>query len=173
MKVTELTLAAVIAALYTTLVVVPPAPLSFGPIQLRVADSLIPLSSMLGVPAVIGVSLGALIANTYYFLSPLDIILGSLANLLAAYLIFRFKDRLLLSCIAASGIIGCIVGGYLWLFFPPPEIFGLSLPIWLSMIISITLSSLVAVAVLGYGLINTLKASGFEKLLKSKGVATD
>ena len=163
MNVKDLTLTALIAALYATLVVVL-APISYGPIQLRAADCLIPLSSLFGLPAVVGVSIGALVANTYYFLSPIDIVLGTLANLIAAYLIFRMRGRLLFACIIGSCVIGGMVGGYLWLFFPPPDIFGLTLPVWFAMILSITISSLIAIAILGYGLVKALRASGLDSL---------
>ncbi|MCX6642659.1 MAG: QueT transporter family protein [Candidatus Bathyarchaeota archaeon] len=172
MNVKDLTLTALIAALYATLVVVL-APISYGPIQLRAADCLIPLAALFGLPAVAGVSLGALVANTYYFLSPIDVVLGTLANLIAAYIIFRLRRRLLLACVVGSCVIGGIVGGYLWLFFPPPDILGLTLPVWLAMMLSITISSLVAIAVLGYGLVKALRASGFDRILKSKGVMTN
>jgi hypothetical protein len=72
--------------------------------------------------------------------------------------------------VGASLVVGVVVGGYLWTFFPPPDIFGLSLPVWLGMVISISLSSLVSVAVLGYGLVRALEASGFRKLLESRGL---
>jgi len=67
---------------------------------------------------------------------------------------------------AASLIIGVVVGGYLWLFFPPPSILGLQLPVWLAMMTSITLSSLVAVMVLGLGLLRLLEESEYIKQLR-------
>ncbi|MFP3951777.1 MAG: QueT transporter family protein [Candidatus Bathyarchaeia archaeon] len=169
MDTTEVSLTALIAALYAGLVIAFSS-ISFGPVQLRIADALIPLSAILGVPAIIGVSIGALIANSYYFLSPIDIILGTLANLIASYLIYRFRDKALPACIAGSFIIGTMVGSYLWLFFPPPNILGLPLPVWGAMIASVTLSSLIAVAGLGYILLESLRRSGLPELLKSRGV---
>ena len=119
MNTRELSMTAIVAALYAALVIVF-APISFGPIQLRIADCLIPISALLGFPAVAGVGLGALIGNMYWFLSPIDVIFGSIANLIAGFIILKFRKRLFLACITASLIIGIIVGGYLWLFFPPP-----------------------------------------------------
>ena len=95
----DIAIIAIIAALYATLVIIL-SPISFGPIQLRIADCLIPLSALFGMPAVIGVGLGALIGNAYWFLSPIDVFFGSIANLIAGYIIFRFKDRIFLSVIA-------------------------------------------------------------------------
>jgi uncharacterized membrane protein len=166
MNTKEISLTAVIAALYAAIVILL-APISFGPIQLRVADALIPLAALLGLPVVYGVALGALVANTYWFLSPIDIILGAIANLVAGYLIHKYRDQLILASIAASLVIGVIVGGYLWLFFPPPSILGLQLPAWLGMIISITLSSVLAIAVLGLALIKLLENSGYLDHLKA------
>ena len=170
METREITLAAVIAALYAALVIVL-APISFGPIQLRVADCLIPLAALLGTPAVVGVSLGAFIGNAYFmqFTGPIDVVFGALANLLAGWLIFRMRGKLLQACLAGSVVIGVIVGGYLWIYFPPPEM-GLNLPVWAGMIVSITLSSVVAVAVIGFLLIKALRASGFVSLMESRGL---
>ena len=164
MNTRQISLSAVIAALYAATVIIL-APISFGPIQLRLADCLIPLSALLGPPAVLGVALGALVANTYWFLSPIDVVFGAAANLAAGYIVYRFKDRLVPASVAASLVIGVVVGGYLWLFFPPPSILGLQLPAWLAMMVSITLSSLVAVTVLGVALVKALERSGYVKQL--------
>jgi uncharacterized membrane protein len=112
LKVKEISLAAILAALYAALVVVQ-APFlnNYGPIQLRIADCLIPLSALLGWPAAMGVTLGALIGNVYSFLGPVDMVFGALANLLASLLIWRFRRRLLTACVGASLVIGVIVGG--------------------------------------------------------------
>lgn len=166
MNTKEISLTAVIAALYAAIVIIL-APISFGPIQLRVADALIPLSALFGLPAVYGVTLGALVGNTYWFLSPIDIFLGAVANLAAGFLIYRYKDRLVLVSVAASIVIGVIVGGYLWLFFPPPSIIGVQLPAWLGMIISITLSSILAISVIGLTLLKLLESSGYLDQFKA------
>ena len=169
MNVKEISLVAILAALYAALVIVL-APISYGPVQLRVADCLIPLSALLGWPAAVGVALGAVVGNVYYFLGPVDVVFGASANLLAGLLIWRLRDRLFAGCIGASLVIGVVVGAYLWTFFTPPDVLGLSLPVWFAMIISITLSSLISVAILGYGLVRGLDAFGLRKLLESKGI---
>jgi uncharacterized membrane protein len=117
---------------------------------------LIPIAALLGWPVIAGVTVGCFIGNAYFWLGPSDVILGPIANLVAATLLFLLRKRQLFACIVGSLPIGLIVGSYLWLFFPPPDIFGLSLPLWLAMIISITISSLIAMAVLGYSLLKTL-----------------
>ena len=172
METREISLATVIAALYAALVIFL-APVSFGPIQLRVADCLIPLATLLGWPAVAGVSLGALIGNTYFvsFTGPVDVVFGAVANLVAAALVFRMRRRLLPACAAGSLVVGIIVGGYLWIYFPPPDL-GVALPVWAAMIVSITLSSLIAVAGMGYLLIEAFRRSGMASVLEAKGLRT-
>ena len=168
----EISLATVIAALYAALVIFL-APVSFGPIQLRVADCLIPLAALLGWPAVAGVSLGAFIGNAYFvsFTGPVDVVFGAVANLVAAALVFRMRGRLLPACAAGSLVVGIIVGGYLWIYFPPPDL-GVALPVWAAMIVSITLSSLIAVAGMGYLLVEALRRSGMASVLEARGLRT-
>ncbi|KYH36131.1 MAG: hypothetical protein AYL28_007170, partial [Candidatus Bathyarchaeota archaeon B23] len=140
MEIREVGVLAVMAALYAVLVIVL-APISFGPVQLRVADCLIPLSALLGWPGILGVALGCLVGNAYYMLGVVDVFLGPAANLVAAWVIYRLRCRLLLGCVLASLVIGVVVGGYLWLYFPPPGVLGVALPLWAGMAVSLTLSS--------------------------------
>ena len=169
MKASELSLAVVFSSLYTVLLVAL-APISYGPVQLRVADCLIPLAALFGWPVIAGVTVGCFLGNAYFWLGPQDVVLGTIANLIAATIIFMLRKRQFLACVLGSLPIGIIVGGYLWIFFPPPSIFGLQLPIWGAMIISITISTLIAVAGIGYAILKTLSSSGVTSALKSRGV---
>lgn len=145
-------------------------PSVYGPVQLRLADCLIALSALLGWPVVAGVTVGGFLTNAYYFLDPVDVALGPIANLIAATIIVALRRRRLLACIVGALPIGFIVGGYLWLFLPPPDIFGPALPAWTAMIISITLSSWVAIAVIGYSLLTILTRPSIIEPLKSRGL---
>ncbi len=168
----DLTLTAVFAALYTVINVVQSVtignPTIYGPVQLRIADALIPLAALIGWPVVGGVTIGCWVTNAWYFVSPTDVVFGSIANLIAASSILLLRKRRLLACIVGALPIGLIVGGYLWLFFPPPEIYGL--PIWFASIASITISSLVAVAVVGYLLLTVLSRKNIIEPLKARGL---
>ncbi|KYH42442.1 MAG: hypothetical protein AYL33_002560 [Candidatus Bathyarchaeota archaeon B63] len=161
MKPRDISLAAVFAALYAVLVV-SLAPVSFGPVQLRIADCLLPLAAIFGWPVIFGATVGCLIGNfaggiiAFGAANPIDVVFGSIANLIATYVIYALRRRRLLGCILASVIIGLIVGGYLWLFVPPPDIAGLALPAWAATVISVTISSLIAIAFLGYSLLLAL-----------------
>jgi uncharacterized membrane protein len=170
----DVTSTAVFAALYVVINVVESfvvgSPVfTYGPIQLRVADALIVVAALFGWPVVGGVTLGCFVTNAYYFLGAPDVIFGPIANLVAAYLIMYRRKRRLLACVVGALPIGLIVGGYLWLFFPPPEALG-ALPAWAGMIGSITVSSLIAVAVIGYLVLSILSRPNIIEPLKSRGL---
>lgn len=172
----DLALTAVFAALYTMINVIQSFtignPTIYGPIQLRIADCLIPLAALFGWPIVGGVTLGCFLTNSYYFLGAPDVILGPIANVIAAALILYLRKRRLLACVVGALPIGVIVGSYLWFFFPflsPPEVLNV-LPAWSAMIISITISSLIAIAVIGYALLSVLSRPSIIEPLKSRGL---
>ena len=153
MKTKNVALTAIFSALYATLVI-GFAPLSYGPLQLRIADILIPLTLSFGWPVVLGASIGCFIGNIYGQLGVMDYFLGPLANLLAGTVVYLLRRRPLLASSLGAFPIGLIVGSYLWTFFPPPEI--LALPEWLAMIVSITLSTLIVMGFLGYALYKSI-----------------
>jgi uncharacterized membrane protein len=172
----DLTSTAIFAALYVVinileLFVVGSPVFTYGPIQLRVADALIALAALFGWPVIGGVTLGCFVTNAYYFLGAPDVILGPVANLVAALIVMLLRKHKLFACVVGALPIGVIVGGYLWMFFPPPDIFG-ALPAWAGMIISITVSSLIAVAVIGYILLSALSRPQVLVPLKSRGLKT-
>jgi uncharacterized membrane protein len=168
-KTSELSLAVVFSSLYAVLVVAL-APISYGPVQLRVADCLIPLAALFGWPVIAGVTVGCFLGNAYFWLGPQDVVLGTVANLVAATIIFLLRKRKFLACVLGSLPIGIIVGSYLWIFFPPPSIFGLQLPVWAAMVASITISTLIAVAGIGYALLKALSSPSVARALKSRGL---
>jgi len=169
----DLTSTAVFAALYVVINIVQTVsvgnPTIYGPIQLRVADFMIALAALFGWPIIGGVTIGCFLTNAYYFIGAPDVILGPIANLIAACFVLFLRKRRLIACVIGALPIGFIVGGYLWLFFPPPELFG-TLPAWAGMIVSITISSLIAVAVIGYALLSILSRPSIIEPLKSRGL---
>ena len=113
----SLCLSAVIGALYAALTLLL-APISYGPIQLRLSEALTLLPMVLP-QAVPGLFVGCLIANLYTGMLT-DIIFGSLATLLAAIgtYVFRKKPILAAACPVVSN--GVIVGLVLALSFNLP-----------------------------------------------------
>ena len=145
---------------------------TYGPIQLRLADCLIALAALFGWPLIGGVTLGCVLANAYYFLGFPDVILGPIANLFAASIVLLLRKHRLVACISGSLPIGVIVGTYLWLFFPflsPPEILSF-MPAWAAMITSLTISSIIAVAIIGFLLLSILSQPNIIDPLKSRGL---
>ncbi|MGB9683739.1 MAG: QueT transporter family protein [Candidatus Bathyarchaeales archaeon] len=150
-------LTAVFAALYAAGVIFL-APISFGIYQVRVADSLLPLSVIFGMPVAVGASLGCLIANFYGGLGVVDIIGGAAANFVACTLAWYvgrggFTHRFL-GCFVETAVITIIVGGYLALIFDVPVELGL---------FGVFVGSIVAINILGFALLEGLHRSGIGK----------
>ena len=151
--------AALVAAMYAALVAALPM-ISFLLWQVRLADALLMLSTVLGWPAVVGVTLGCLLGNLMAapwgsaLLAAIDAVLGSAANFLASYLAYRVAYRKgLRSKILAAGceiaVVSIIVGSYLKLLLE--WAFGAEVPLWLS-ITGVVPGSLLAIGVLGTSL---------------------
>jgi uncharacterized membrane protein len=109
-KILMITRGAAIGALYVALVLTF-QPISFGPVQFRVAEALT-LLPVLWAEAIPGLFVGCLIANMFGSLGPLDIFLGSAATLIAA-VISRYAPSLPLAAASPVVVNGLIVGCYL------------------------------------------------------------
>ena len=177
-EIRDLALSAVFASLYAAMVILQGISAA-AVIQLRIADCLIPLSAIFGPPVIVGVSLGCFVSNAYFSASIpyglYDIVFGPLANLIAAAIIFKFRRRIVLGCFFGAVTVGLIVGSYLWLLFPPPSnIFGLTLPAgwppWALSMLSLTISSTVAFAVIGLALLKVMSRPNIINPLKSRGL---
>lgn len=87
------TRAAMIGAIYTILTVIF-APISYGMVQVRISEMLmvLPFFTPAAVP---GLFVGCLIANIFGGLGIIDIVFGSLATLLSAYLVSKINNKYL------------------------------------------------------------------------------
>lgn len=90
-KVTFLTQAAMIAAIYVVLTYVF-APFSFGEVQVRIAEALtiLPVFTPAAIP---GLFVGCLIGNILGGAILPDIIFGSLATLIGAFFTYQLRDK--------------------------------------------------------------------------------
>ena len=159
----RVTLTAVFAALYAVGVIFL-APISFQAFQVRIADALLPLSILLGWPVVLGVTIGAFVANFFGGLGPVDMIGGAVANFiatLAAWMIARRRNRITaLAGVAAEIIIvTLIVGTYLS--------YLLALPIGVGLL-GVFLGSVIAIGLLGSILLFALSNSHVTSHLHSE-----
>ncbi|MDQ1279085.1 MAG: hypothetical protein QG670_345 [Thermoproteota archaeon] len=154
MKTKDIALASVISALYTVGVIFL-APISFQLVQVRVADALIPLSIVFGWPVVLGVTLGAVVANIYGGFGLIDIVGGSIANLIAAYAGWkissrRFKGSSFVATVVQNLIVSSIVGSYLAVIFDVHLEIGM---------LNLLLGSIVSMNILGYALVLLFRKS--------------
>ena len=107
----SLTFIAAIAAIYAVLTVAV-APLSYGMVQFRVSEALtiLPFFTPLAIP---GLTIGVVIANFYSSLGPIDMVVGSIATLIAALWTYRIKNKWLVpipAILVNAVIIGTEIG---------------------------------------------------------------
>ena len=173
-----LALAALFGALYAALVI-GFAPISNLPIQVRVADALMPLTILFGWPAILGLGIGTVVGNSAAdsltgFPSAsigLDIVGGSLVNLLAGFLAWKIGQRSwrirnwnaswFIATLVETALISVVVGGYLSVVF--------SIPLGLS-ILGILVGEIIAINIGGFVLLNIIGTSGGLDLLRSWGL---
>jgi uncharacterized membrane protein len=120
----QLAVMAIFAALYAVGVIFL-APISFSVVQVRVADAMLPLSMIFGLPAAAGLGLGCVVSNVYGGLGIIDIVGGTAANLVACTLAWYIGRngqwaRRLTGTVAIALAVTLIVGGYLALLFQVP-----------------------------------------------------
>ena len=174
----NLALAAVFGALYAALVI-GFAPISNLPIQVRVADALMPLAILFGWPAILGLGIGTVVGNFAAdsitgFPSAsigLDIAGGSLVNLLAGFLAWKIGQRgwrirnwnvsWFVATLVETALISVVVGGYLSVAF--------SIPLALS-ILGILAGEVVAINMGGFVLLNIIGRARSLDLFKSWGL---
>ena len=186
----DLTLASVFAALYAVLVVAF-AGNSFLPVQLRVADVLMPLVILFGWPVALGLGIGALVGNFagetllgFQFSSiAVDMIFGGITNLLAGIVAWQIGRRgwtrlgrnkvWFLATSAETVIISLVVGSYLYIILGiPAEIifYGFTFSGLLASIAGIAVGSIVAINILGYVLLLGLARPQTIRALKARGL---
>lgn len=163
----DLTMAAVVAALYAALTLALPGP-SYGFAQLRVAEALTVLPFLFPAAAP-GLLVGCLAANLLSPYGAVDIVCGTAATGLAAFLTMKMPNRWLapLPPVILNGV---IVGGMLAWYeagFGPNfwTMFALSGP-------GVALGELCACYVLGGLLLKVLpRVSYFKPLIAGRGLA--
>lgn len=112
--------AAIIAALYSALTIIF-APISFGPIQVRIAEALniLPFFTASAIP---GLFIGCLLGNSFGGAILPDILFGSLATLIGALVGYQLKRNILLvplPSIASNALIIPFVLRYFYHFDIP------------------------------------------------------
>jgi len=148
-------LAALLAALYAAYVFYFSVT-SFQVVQVRVVDALLPLSAIFGPPAIAGVTLGVFVGNLLGSpFGPIDIVGGTVANLVAATLAWqvgrrRFRGSWLLAIAIEIAAVTLIVGSYLVVLTSSPNV-----PLWVGWV-EFLVSEVIAIGVLGYPLLRAV-----------------
>ncbi len=143
-----------IAAIYTALTIVL-APISYGPIQVRVADALGVLC-YLGTAPIWGFVIGGVVANVYGGLGWIDIVVGGIVcQLLSGVLTYWLRrfNKPWLAPLPTILVTGLVVGGYLSILF--------KVPTWYS-ITTVTIGEIISVGLLGYPLLVALLRRGVK-----------
>lgn len=137
--------ASIIGALYVVLTYAL-APVSYGPVQLRVSEALTVLP-ILYPEAIPGLFVGTMVANVLGGLGLWDIFGGSLVTLVAAWLTFRFRDSIIafLSPVVLNAFLISLYFSVLY-----------GVPYWLT-VLSIGASEALVVFGLGYPLLRLLR----------------
>ncbi|MDR2204465.1 MAG: QueT transporter family protein [Nitrososphaerota archaeon] len=149
---------AIYAALYAVLVNVFPG-LSFGPLQFRVADILIAVVPLLGIPGVLGHTLGVIIGNMSSPYIPIDL-LNAIPSFIMAFIVYYIYKRtkkditVIGTCITYSIVLGITVG---WMI---SFIEGLPL---IGTIAYVALSNTIASVLIGWPVFKCLKKIGIFK----------
>lgn len=140
-----LTHAAITAAVYIVITVIF-APISYGQVQVRISEALtiLPYFTPAAIP---GLFVGCLLANIYGGAGLLDIVFGSLATLLAAFLSYKMPKKYLVPF--PPVIVNAIVIGFV-LFF------AANLPLFITMA-WVGLGQLIACYGIGYPLMVLLE----------------
>jgi uncharacterized membrane protein len=153
----QIALIALYAALYAVLVNAIPG-LSFGPLNLRVADAMLGAVPLFGIAGVLGHTLGVFIGNIPSPYNPLDLLntIPSFVMALVVYYVYKRTKNdytVIGTSIAYSAILGITVGWMLSApFNTPPAI----------MILYVFGGNLVMTTVLGWPLFKLLKKAAVE-----------
>jgi len=151
----DIALIAIYAALYAALVVVL-GPFSYGPIQIRVADSLLAVVPLLGLAGVLGHTLGVFVGNIFSIAGPIDLLntIPSFAMSFFVYYVYKRNKNdytVIGACITYSAVLGTTVG---WML---SYLYGLPL---LPTIAYVAIGNAIASVLIGWPIFKLLKRTG-------------
>ena len=151
----SLTRAALIAALYLLLTIVFQA-ISFGAVQFRISEALM-LLPVLTVDAVPGLFVGCVLANLLGGGIWYDVVLGSIATLLAAVFARKLRNKPALAAAMPVLFNGLIVGPVVYFAYVRAPGEAVNTLVLLSSVGTVALGELVVCYVLGLPLLRVLR----------------
>jgi len=159
LKTKDLALISIYAALYAGLVV-GLGFISYGPINFRLADAMVAAVPLLGLPGVLGHTLGVFIGNLFSPEGLIDLLntIPSFAMSYVVYYVYRKTQNdytVIGTCVAYSAVLGVSVGLMLS--------YILGLPLLLT-IAYVAIGNTIATVLIGWPLFKVLKRTGiFQK----------
>jgi uncharacterized membrane protein len=148
------------AALYVALVISLPE-LSYGPIQIRIADALVATIPLFGFAGVIGHTIGVFISNMFSTAGLIDL-LNTIPSFIMSFLVYYIYKKtnnnytVIITCIAYSIVIGTTVGWMLSYLYNLPLIITVSY---------VTAGNIIASVLIGWPLFKVLKKVGIKHLM--------
>ncbi len=146
---------AMYAALYAALVVVLGA-ISYGPVNLRIADAMLAVVPLIGFAGVLGHTLGVFVANIFSTVGVIDL-LNTIPSFVMSFVVYYVYKRtqndysILATCIAYSLVLGTTVG---WML---SAVYGLPL---LATIVYVMIGNIIVTTVIGWPIFKILKKAG-------------
>jgi uncharacterized membrane protein len=155
LKTKDLALIAIYAALYAALVVVLGG-ISYGPIQVRIADSMLGAVPLLGIPGVLGHTLGVFIGNIFSPEGVLDL-LNTIPSFIMSFVVYYVYKKtkndytVIGTSVAYSAVLGTTVGWMLSFLY--------QLPLLLT-IMYVAIGNVIATVLIGWPIFKLLKKTG-------------
>ena len=152
LKSKDIALIAVYAALYAALVVVL-GPFSYGPVQIRIADTMLAAVPLLGIAGVLGHTLGVFTANIFSTVGVIDL-LNTIPSFVMAFVVYyvyrktRNDYTVLATSLAYSVVIGMTVG---WML---SAVYQLDL---LITIVYVIVGNIIATVLIGWPVFKVMK----------------
>jgi uncharacterized membrane protein len=155
MQTKSLALITLYASLYAALVVIL-GPISYGPVQIRIADTMLAAVPLIGLSGVLGHTLGVFVANIFSTAGVIDLLntIPSFVMSFVVYYVYRQTKNdytVIGTCIAYSLVIGTTVGWMLSYLY--------SLPLLIT-IAYVSTGNVVATVLIGWPLFKILKKIG-------------
>lgn len=151
----DISLIAIYAALYASLVVVLGA-FSYGPVQIRIADAMLAAVPLLGLPGVLGHTLGVFIANIFSTAGLIDLLntIPSFAMAFVVYYVYKHSKNdytVIATCVAYSVVIGVTVGWMLSYLYGYPLVITIAY---------VCIGNIIASVLIGWPVFKVLKKTG-------------
>jgi uncharacterized membrane protein len=146
------------AALYVVITIFLQIP-AYGPIQLRIANSLLATVPLFGFAGVFGQALGVFTANIFSLELGLIDLLNTIPSFVMSFVVYYIYKKtnndytVIVTCIAYSAVLGTTVGGMLHYVVGAPL---------MPTIAFITIGNVIASVLIGWPLFKLLKRLGIQ-----------